>query len=182
MSRIGKKPIKIISGVNVRVESNRIFVRGPKGELERDIRPEISIEVNDEEIIVKPFKETKRTKSFWGLSRTLISNMIEGVVNGYETKLQIEGIGYRANLEGNDLNLQLGFSHPVKVSPTKGVFFSVEKNIISVSGIDKEAVTQMAAKIRKIKPPEPYKGKGIRYQGEIVKKKIGKKAASSGVK
>ncbi len=180
MSRIGKKPISIPENVEVKVEDSKVTVKGPKGELSREIRPEIKVEIKDKEILVAPQKETKRTKAFWGLTRALIANMIKGITEGFEKKLEIQGIGFRANLEGEDLVLYVGFSHPVKVKAPEGVKFSIEKNIITVSGIDIERVTQTAAKIRKTKPPEPYKGKGIRYVGEEVRRKVGKKAVTAG--
>ncbi|MDD4062542.1 MAG: 50S ribosomal protein L6 [Candidatus Pacebacteria bacterium] len=180
MSRTGKKPITIPSGVEVKMDGTLISVKGPKGDLSMEVRPEIKVEITDGVLIVTPFKENKKTKALWGMTRALINNMIEGVVNGYTVKLQIEGVGYRAALEGTDLVFQLGFSHPVKFSPEPGVSFAIEKNIISVTGIDKGLVTQVAAKIRKLREPEPYKGKGIRYEGEIVKRKVGKKAAGAG--
>lgn len=179
MSRIGKKHIIIPPGVEVNINNNEVVVKGPKGELKRIIRPEIKVEKKDKEIIFSLDEETKKNNSFWGLSRTLIFNMIEGVTKGYEKKLEIQGIGYKANLEGEDLVLNLGFSHPVRVNKIEGIKFAVEKNIITVSGIDKELVGQITAKIRKIKKPEPYKGKGIRYLGEEVRRKAGKKAVGS---
>jgi large subunit ribosomal protein L6 len=179
MSRIGKKPIEIPAGVEVSVENNLVSVKGPKGELKTDIHPEIKVEKNEKEITVSPEKETKKSKALWGLSRALIFNMVEGVTKGYEKKLEIQGVGYRASLEGEDLVLLVGFSHPVKVQKVEGIKFIVEKNIITVSGIDKELVGQITAKIRKIKKPEPYKGKGIRYLGEQVRRKSGKKAVGS---
>lgn len=180
MSRIGKKPILIPENVEVKIEGQRIVVKGPKGELQRDIRPEIRIEIKEGRIFVSPKIETKRTRAFWGLTRALLFNMIKGVTEGYERKLEIEGIGFRVGLEGNDLILYVGFSHPVKVKEPQGVNFSVEKNIITVSGIDKELVSQTAANIRKVKPPEPYKGKGIRYAGEVIRRKVGKKVVTAG--
>ena len=179
MSRIGKKHIIIPQGVEVNINNNEVVVKGSKGELKRAIRPEIRVEKKDNEIIVSPNGKTKKTNAFWGLSRTLIFNMIEGITKGYEKKLEIQGIGYKANLEGEDLVLSLGFSHPVRVNKIEGIKFIVEKNIITVSGIDKELVGQITAKIRKIKKPEPYKGKGIRYLGEEVRRKAGKKAVGS---
>jgi len=178
MSRIGKKPIEILKGVDVKVENNTVTVKGPKGELQRDVPLEIKIEIKDNQIFVSPGKETKRSKAFWGLFRSLIFNMVEGVTSGYEKKLEIHGVGYKANLEGEDLILSVGFSHPVKIDKVEGIKFLVEKSIITVSGIDKELVGQIAAKIRKVKKPEPYKGKGIRYLGEEVRRKTGKKAAT----
>lgn len=180
MSRTGKKPITIPSGVEVKIDGSLISVKGPKGELGMEIMPEIKVEISDGILTVTPKKETKRTKALWGTTRALINNMIEGVVNGYTVQLQIEGVGYRAALEGNDLVFQLGFSHPVKFSPEPGISFAVEKNVVSVTGIDKGLVTQVAAKIRQLREPEPYKGKGIRYVGEIVQRKVGKKAAGAG--
>ncbi len=180
MSRIGKKPIEIPANVEVLINDGEISVKGPKGELKGRIRPEIKVEKKENLIIVSPIKETKKTSAFWGLQRTLIANMVEGVSNGFEKKLEIRGVGYRAEMKGEDLLLKVGFSHPVIVEKVDGIKFSVEKNnLISVSGIDKELVGQVAAKIRKIRPPEPYKGKGIRYLGEEVRKKTGKKAVGT---
>lgn len=180
MSRIGKKPIEIPDNVEIKIEGQRVIVRGPKGELQREIRPELKLDIKEGKIFITPAKETKKTQAFWGLSRTLIFNMIKGVVDGYEKKLQIEGVGYRANLEGEDLVLQIGFSHPVKIKKPERINFLIEKNILTVSGIDKELVGQISAKIRKIRPPEPYKGKGIRYFGEQVRRKAGKKVVTTG--
>lgn len=180
MSRIGKKPIKIPQGVEVKIEGKRVVVKGPKGELSREVRPEIELELKEGNIIVSPGVETKRTNAFWGLTRALISNMVEGVSKGYEKKLEIRGLGYKANMEGDDLVLKVGFSHPVKMEAPDDVKISVENNIITISGIDKERVGLIAAKIRKIKRPEPYKGKGIRYLGEEVRRKPGKKVAGTG--
>jgi large subunit ribosomal protein L6 len=180
MSRIGKKTIIIPQGVEVSLQGSLISVKGPKGQLERNLRPEVSVKIKDNEISVELAKETKKSKAFWGLTRALINNMVIGVSQGFEKKLQIEGVGYKAVLNNNDLTLSLGFSHPVEIKASEHVSFSVEKNIVSLKGIDIEKVTQKAAEIRKIKPPEPYKGKGIRYFGEEVKKKVGKKAVGSG--
>ena len=177
MSRIGKKPITIPSGVDVKIDGSKIVVKGPKGELTRDLRPEISVEIKDNKIIFTLVKESKKNSAFWGLTRALVNNMVIGVTEGYLKKLQLEGIEYRVVPDGQGLVFQVGYSHPVKVAPEKGITFLVEKNIVSVSGIDKQQVTHTAAKIKKIRPPEPYKGKGIRYEGEVIKKKVGKKAA-----
>ncbi len=179
MSRVGKKPIEILAGVEVSIENNEVSVKGPKGELKTSISPEIKVEKKDNQIIVAPVKETKRSNALWGLSRSLIFNMIEGVTKGYEKKLEIQGVGYRASLEGEDLVLLVGFSHPVKIEKVEGIKFEIDKNIITISGIDKELVGQIAAKIRKVKKPEPYKGKGIRYLGEEVRRKAGKKAVGT---
>jgi len=179
MSRIGKKPIQIPEGVQVRIEDNEVFVKGPKGELSLKIQPGFKVEIKDQQISLSPTEITKKTKALWGLQRSLLYNMVEGVVKGYEKKLQLEGVGFRAEIKNNDLVLNVGFSHPVLVKKPEGIDFSVEKNIITVSGIDKQKVGEVAAKIRKIRPPEPYKGKGIRYVGEQVRKKLGKKAVAS---
>jgi large subunit ribosomal protein L6 len=179
MSRIGKKPILIPPGVDVKIEDSIVVVKGPKGELSQKIRPEIKIEIREGKIFVQPKIETKKTKAFWGLTRTLLANNIKGVVEGYEKKLEIQGLGYKAEIEGENLKLRVGFSHLVKFEPPKGIKLVVDKNIITVSGISKELVGQVAAKIRKIRPPESYKGKGIRYFGEIVKIKPGKKVVTT---
>ncbi len=178
MSRVGKKPILIPEGVEVKIDNQRVLVKGPKGELSQEIRPEIKVEIKEGKILVLPKIETKKTRAFWGLTRALLANMTKGVVQEYEKKLEITGIGFRAQVSGEDLVLYVGFSHPVKVSLPSGIKCSVEKNLITISGIDKELVGQFAATIRKIKPPEPYKGKGIAYLGEIIRRKVGKKAAT----
>jgi large subunit ribosomal protein L6 len=179
MSRVGKKPISIPSGVEVKVSGQTIEVLGPKGKLQKEIRPEIKVEVKDNEIVFTPQIESKQTSAFWGLSRSLVFNMIEGVTKGFEKKLEIEGLGYRASKEGENLVLQVGFTHPVTIEPPAGVEVSVDKKVITVFGIDKGRVTQTAAKIRKVRPPEPYKGKGIRYQGEQIRRKAGKKIVTA---
>jgi len=179
MSRIGKKPIQIPPQVEVKIEGNKVTVKGPKGELSREFRPEIGFEIKEGKVFVFPKIETKITKALWGTYRQLIFNMIEGVTKGYEKKLEIEGLGYRASMEGENLVLRVGYSHPVIVTPPKGIKISVEKNIITVSGIDKELVGQIAANIKKVKPAEPYKGKGIKYLGEKIRRKVGKKATAA---
>lgn len=184
MSRVGKKPIQIPAGVEVKIAGEKIVVRGPKGELSRTVRPEMKVAVEAGQILVKPdpaldLEKEKRASAFWGLTRALIQNMIDGVTKGFEKKLELVGIGYRAASEKGDLVLNVGFTHPVRIRGPEGINFSVEKNIITVSGIDKELVGQIAAQIRRIRPPEPYKGKGIRYVGEAVRKKLGKKAATA---
>lgn len=184
MSRIGKKPIEIPAGVQVDINGQQVQAKGPKGDLSLGIRPEIEMEVRGNTLIVKPkagldFRKEKKTPAFWGLTRALIANMLRGVATGYEKKLEMIGIGYKANLEGEDLVLNIGFSHPVKVKAQPGIKFAVEKSVITVSGADKEAVGQAAARIRRIRPPEPYKGKGVRYVGEHIRKKLGKKAAAT---
>jgi large subunit ribosomal protein L6 len=179
MSRVGKKPILIPEDVEVKIEGQKVVVKGPKGELSREIQPEIKVEVKENQVFVFPKKETKRTKALWGLTRALLANSVKGVKEGYEKKLEIEGLGYKALVEGEELKLLVGFTHPVKIKAPPDIKFLVEKNVITVSGIDKEKVGLIAAKIRKVKPPEPYKGKGIRYQGETVKRKVGKKVVTA---
>ena len=179
MSRIGKKPIQIPPGVEIKIENEEITVKGPKGELKRKIRPEIAVENKDGQIFVSVKKNQKNSNPFWGLTRTLIFNMVQGVVEGHQKELEIHGVGYRANLEGEDLVLLVGYSHPVKIKKVEGIDFKIEKNVITVSGTEKELVGQIAAKIRKVRKPEPYKGKGIRYVGEYVRRKVGKKAVGA---
>ncbi|MDD5639867.1 MAG: 50S ribosomal protein L6 [Candidatus Pacebacteria bacterium] len=177
MSRIGKKPIKISAGVEVKMNDRLFEIKGPKGTLTREIVPEINAEIKDGEINFTPRNHDKKSLAFWGLTRTLISNMIDGVTKGYEKKLEINGVGFKCRVEGKDLILDVGFSHSVRVPAPEGINFAVEKNVITISGIDKELVGQVAASVRKVKKPEPYKGKGIKYVGEVIKRKLGKKAA-----
>lgn len=183
MSRIGRKPIIIPEGVTVKNKDGIFKVAGPKGDLKIHLRPEIKVEVKENQVLVKRQKDDKLSRALHGLSRALIANMIEGVTAGFTRVLKLVGTGYRVAKEGENLNLSVGFSHPVIVEPLAGIKFEVEGNeTIKISGIDKALVGQMAAKIRSIRPPEPYKGKGIRYQGEEVKLKPGKagKAGTAG--
>lgn len=182
MSRVGKKPILIPQGVTIEIENQTIKISGPKGSLSYKIEPEIKIEIKDGQILLQPKTEGKRSNTLWGLTRALLNNMIKGVTDGYEKKLEIEGLGFRVQLSGENLLLYVGYSHSVEIKAPSGIKFSVEKNIITVSGISKELVGQTAAVIRDVKPPEPYKGKGIRYAGEKIKKKMGKKAVATGAK
>jgi len=179
MSRIGKKPISIPSGVEIKLQDGKVIVKGPKGELSREVRPEINVEIKDKEVIVSIKTENKQSNAFWGLTRALIANMVEGVTNGYEKKLIIKGLGYKASMAGDKLVLLVGFSHPVELEPMEGVKVEVKGNTITVSGINKELVGLRAAQIRKVKKPEPYKGKGIRYSDEVVKRKAGKRVAAT---
>lgn len=181
MSRIGKKLIEIPQGVTVTSTDKEIKVSGPKGELKQVIHPEIKVELKDNKIFVLPKNAefSKKGRGLWGLYRALIFNMVTGVSKGFEKKLEIEGVGFKANVEGNNLVLNLGFTNPVKIEKIDGVNFLVEKNVITVSGADKERVGHIAALIRKQKKAEPYKGKGIRYQGEKVRRKEGKKVVAS---
>lgn len=179
MSKIGKQPIEIPAGVEVKIDGSFVVAKGIKGELKRKLPEGIKVEIKENQIIVSPDSENKKTGALWGLSRALLFNLVKGAEQGFEKKLEIEGVGYRANLQGEKLILSLGFSHPVEVETPAGIKFLVEKNVITISGADKEIVGQIAAKIRAFKKPEPYKGKGIRYQGEVVRRKAGKKAATA---
>jgi len=179
MSRIGKNPISIPDKVEVSVNGETVLVKGPKGELSLKKPSFIDVKIEDASILVSIAEETKQSAAFWGLIRSLIANMVEGVTNGHQKKLEIQGVGYKVSLSGNKLNMALGFSHPVDFEAPEGIKFEVEKNNITISGIDKALVGQTAANIRKLKKPEPYKGKGIRYQGEVVRRKAGKKAATA---
>jgi len=179
MSRVGKKPIVIPSGVQVQTSGNSILVKGPRGELSRIIHSDIKAEVGEKEVIIVPLRETKKSSALWGLTRALVANMVEGVKEGYEKKLEFEGVGFRANVEGDMLVFALGFSHPVRFKLPQGISAKVEKSVITLNGINKELIGETAASIRRLKPPEPYKGKGIRYRGEIIRRKAGKKAVAS---
>lgn len=181
MSRIGKKPIIIPTGVVIEIKDNTVSVKGPKGTLTRIFDPRISLQIDQNTLTVSINGSSKEEKSLWGTWRQHLNNMVEGVTKGFSKQLQIEGIGYRAIVEGNTLVLSLGFTHQIRIT-NNDVVFNVEKNIITVSGIDKDTVTKTAAQIRRLKPPEPYKGKGIRYVGEFVRRKVGKKAATSTAK
>ena len=175
MSRIGNKPITVPAGVEVKIEGQHISVKGPKGTLERDVNPEISMKLEGTELTVTRSAEDRRSKSLHGLTRTLINNMINGVQNEYTKELQINGVGYRVQKQGNDLNLSLGYSHPVIYKAPAGISFDVQGgNTIIVKGIDKELVGQVAAEIRTKRPPEVYRGKGIKYADEVIRRKVGK--------
>ena len=181
MSRIGKKPVKIPEGVTVNIADKAINVSGPKGTLDLKFRPEISMEVSGNEVKIDRQSDSPKAKSLHGLTRTLVENMIAGVNKGWNKGLEIVGVGYRAAVEGTDLVLNIGFSHQVKFPAPKGITFEVIENTkINVKGIDKQLVGETAAQIRRIKPPEPYKGKGIRYIGEAVRRKAGKAAKAVG--
>ena len=178
MSRIGRLPIEIPQGVQVNLVDNHITVKGPTGELQRDLPAEIKVEVQDNQIVVTRPSEEREHKALHGLTRTLVANMVEGVTKGFEKKLEIVGVGYRAALQGNKLVLQMGYSHPVEITPPAGIEIEVPAPTrITVKGIDKEKVGALAADIRAVRPPEPYKGKGIRYEGEYVRRKVGKAGA-----
>jgi large subunit ribosomal protein L6 len=177
MSRIGKQPIPLPSDVAVAISPGRVQVNGPGGELSQQVPLRMKIEKQDDTIVVTRPSDRGPDRSLHGLTRTLIANMVEGVTKGFEKRLEIQGVGYRAALRGTDLELAVGFSHPVVVTPRAGITFEVPTPTeIIVKGIDKQMVGQTAAEIRKVRPPEPYKGKGIRYQGEYVRRKVGKRA------
>src|SRR6266568_5029401 len=177
MSRIGRQPIPVPTGVNVAIDPGRIMVNGPLGELTQQLPIRIKVEKSDETIVVTRPTERGDDRALHGLTRTLIANMVEGVTKGFEKKLQIQGVGYRASLRGTALELNVGFSHSVVKDAPAGITYEVPTPTeIVVKGIDKQQVGQIAAEIRKVRPPEPYKGKGIRYEGEYVRRKVGKRA------
>jgi len=179
MSRIGKQLIEIPKDVNLEINDRQVLIKGPKGELNLSYSPQISIEKVDNKIKLTPLELEKETKALWGLTRALLANAVEGVSKGFEKKLEIRGVGYRAQVKNNILVLDLGFSHPIEIESPKGIEFKVEKNIITVSGIDKQLVGLLSARIRQARPPEVYKGKGVRYAGEKIRRKEGKKAAAA---
>jgi large subunit ribosomal protein L6 len=172
-------PITVPQGVTVDVNKSTVRVKGPKGELSRSFDPDMQISLEDGTLIVQRPTDRRRHRALHGLTRSLLNNMVVGVSEGFVRRLEIQGVGYRAGLQGEDLVLDVGYSHPVVVEPPDGISFQVEKNYreISVSGVDKEMVGEMAARIRRVRPPEPYKGKGIRYEGEYVRRKAGKAGA-----
>jgi large subunit ribosomal protein L6 len=177
MSRIGKQPIEVPDGVEVTLDGSRLSVSGPRGSLHQDVHPRMKVTVEDGTVRVERSSDERLDKSLHGLTRSLIANMVAGVTQGFEKRLEIHGVGYRAALQGNDLEVQVGFSHPVRFPAPEGIEFEVPAaNRIVVRGIDKQLVGEVAATIRKVRKPEPYKGKGIRYEGEYVRKKAGKAA------
>ncbi len=177
MSRIGRQPIPVPSGVNIAIDPGRIMVNGPLGELTQQVPTRIKVEKQDDAIVVTRPTERGDDRALHGLTRTLIANMVEGVTNGFEKRLEIQGVGYRAAMRGTSLELSVGFSHSVVKEPPLGITFEVPApNQVVVKGVDKQQVGQVAAEIRKVRPPEPYKGKGIRYEGEYVRRKVGKRA------
>lgn len=175
MSRIGKRPINIPNKVTVTIDGQKVAVKGPKGELSRVLPPEISLTQEGETLVVKPKNDSRKARQRYGLCRTLVANMVEGVSKGFERRLEIQGVGYRAQVQGRNLILNVGYSNPVEMPAPEGINIAVENNTnVIVSGINKEVVGNTAAKIRGVRPPEVYKGKGIRYAGEMVRRKAGK--------
>lgn len=176
MSRIGRMPIPIPQGVQVHIEGSQVTVRGPKGELSRTFSPDMQISLHDGKLVVTRPTDNRQHRALHGLTRALLANMVTGVTEGYRKELEIQGVGYRAEMRGRNLVLYVGFSHPVEIVPPPGVTFDIDSHtkVITVAGIDKELVGEVAARIRRVRPPEPYKGKGIRYVGERVRQKAGK--------
>ncbi|KYO63916.1 50S ribosomal protein L6 [Thermovenabulum gondwanense] len=178
MSRVGKKPVEIPKNVEVKIEGNKVTVKGPKGTITKEFHKSMTIKMEDGKVIVERPSDEKEHKALHGLTRTIIANMVNGVVNGYQKSLVLEGVGYRAAKQGNKLVLTVGYSHPVEIEAPAGIEFEVPaQNKVIVKGIDKELVGITAANIRKVKEPEPYKGKGIRYENEVVRRKVGKAGA-----
>ena len=178
MSRIGKKPVAVPKGVTVTLDGNTVSVKGPKGELARTFHHEMALAMEGDQVTVSRPSDETRHKALHGLSRTLLANMVEGVTKGYNKTLEIQGVGYKAETKPFGLQLNLGFSHPVQYKAPAGIKFAVENNtVVKIEGADKEMVGQVAAELRNMRPPEPYKGKGIRYQGEQVRRKAGKTGA-----
>lgn len=188
MSKIGKKPIQVPKGVEIKIDNGFISVKGPKGELKREIDKSVLVSINGEVLTVGLNDKftSKEQFAMWGLTRALIENMLKGVTTGFEKVLEFEGVGYKANAkpaaksdEGDTLELSLGYSHPISITAPKGISFKVEKSVIRVSGVDKELVGHVAAEVKSKRLPEPYKGKGIKYAGEVIRRKAGKKAATA---
>ena len=180
MSKIGKKPIQIPNGVDIKVDGSWLSVKGPKGELKRELPAGIELKIENSQLTLRPKIITRESKTLWGLGSSMARNMIKGVSEGFEKVLEFQGVGYKAVVKGNGLEMGLGFSHPVSVIAPNGITFKVEKNSITVQGIDKELVGKVAAEIRSFREPEPYKGSGIKYKGEVIIRKAGKKAVASG--
>jgi large subunit ribosomal protein L6 len=177
MSRIGKQPIPVPANVNVAIDPGRVMVNGPLGELRQEFPNRITVERADDTLIVKRPTDRGDDRALHGLVRTLVANMVEGVTNGFEKRLEIQGVGYRAALRGTSLELNVGYSHPVVIEPPLGISFELPSPTqITVKGVDKQLVGEIAAQVRKVRRPEPYKGKGIRYEGEYVRRKVGKRA------
>lgn len=183
MSRIGKQPIVLPEGITASVDGNIVRVKGPKGELTYTAHPAITVKVEDGKILCVPFDKAqgKAVPALWGTTRANLANLVAGVKDGFRKRLELHGVGYRATLKGKDLELQVGFSHPVAVKAPEGITLTVDKEGILVEGIDRQLVGQVAASIRAVRKPEPYQGKGIRYAGEVVRRKVGKVVGTTGV-
>jgi len=179
MSRIGKKPIEIKDGVKIELNGENVIVSGPKGSLDFVFHPEMKINISEKEVLVEKKGNSKNASALWGTTARIIENMIKGVTEGYQKQLELNGVGYRMAVQGKKINMALGFSHPVVVDVPEEIEVKIENNIMTVSGIDKQKVGQFAATIKKLKPVEPYKGKGFKYVGEIVRRKEGKKSGST---
>lgn len=180
MSRIGKKIRKLPAGVTLEVKGSELVVKGPKGTLIQKLHPRVSVVLKGDEVTVQVVNgENKRDRALWGTFSSIIENMIDGVANGFKKQLEISGVGFKATLKGTALSLDVGFTNPVEIKPLPGITFTVEKNIITVSGIDKQLVGEMAATVRRVRKPEPYKGKGIKYVDEVIHRKAGKTAAKA---
>lgn len=181
MTRIGKQPIDIPSGVEVKIEDKHVFVKGPKGSLDFEFHRRVNFEQKDSQILVSVNRpEEKKSRELWGLSRVLVSNMIKGVTEGFSKQLEINGVGYKAEASGKKLTIHAGYSHPVVMEAPEGIEVKVDKNIITISGIDKQKVGQFTAQIREVRKPEPYKGKGIKYVDEVIRRKAGKVVKAAG--
>lgn len=179
MSRVGKVPITVPEGVSVNIEGQRVVVTGPKGELSWNVHPVINVELEDSTLVCSIGRQTKQSRALWGTTRAVLQNLVTGVAEGFRKQLELHGVGYRASVKGKDLELIVGFSHPVVVSAPEGITFTVEKEVVTVEGINAKEVGQVASDIRAVRPPEPYKGKGIRYAGENVRRKVGKVMGSA---
>jgi len=180
MSRIGKKPIEIPEGVSVEVAGQKVTAKGPGGELSVELRPDVKAEVKEGQVVLATKNDTTFARSLWGLSRTLVANIIIGVAEGFKKELEVIGVGYTANVQGDNLVLKVGYSHPVEITPPRGIKFEAKKNVITVAGADKQLVGQVAAEIRAVRKPEPYKGKGIKYIDEKIRRKAGKTGKTAG--
>lgn len=178
MSRIGKKPVQIPGGVTATISGNRVTVKGPKGELHFDHHHEVKVSIAENEVVVAKVGTSKKAGAIWGTTTKMIANLVEGVTTGFNRQLELNGVGYRMAVAGKKVNLALGFSHPVEVPISDGIEVKIEGNVMTVSGTDKQRVGEFAAKMRGLKPVEPYKGKGFRYVGEIVRRKEGKKTTA----
>ena len=178
MSRVGKKPVPIPSGVQITLKDGNLAVKGPKGELKRVLPEGVKVNVDKAEVVVTRESDEGAIRARHGLVRALINNMVEGVTKGFERKLEINGVGYKAEVAGDKLNMSLGYSHPISYALPKGISAKVDKNVITLAGTDRDILGQTAAKVRSFRPPEPYKGKGIKYMEEVIKRKVGKTGAA----